>query len=180
MLALLALLAGLAVAVFGPTLGRTRVRDSATRLAALLRAARAEAATTGRRLRLSFDEQTHQPTVSIEPEPLKEPGTFRPYQAWWVRSARLPEGLSVVSCELLGASALTDEQILQGGQPAEQDQPHLAEVTFYPDGGSDSARILLAEDTEDQPWAAEITLNGVDGTIQVREVDTEEEPIERP
>jgi len=179
-LALLALLAGLAVAVFGPTLGRTRVRDSAARLAALLRAARAEAAITGRRLRLSFDEQTGQPTVSIEPEPLEEPGSFRPYQAWWVRSARLPEGLSVVSCELLGASALTDEQILQGGQTDQEDQSQLAEVTFYPDGGSDSARILLAEDTEDQPWAAEITLNGVDGTIQVREVDTEEEPIERP
>ena len=51
-------------------------------------------------------------------------------------------------------------------------------MTFYPDGTSDSARIVLAEDAEDHPWAVEITLNGVDGTIQMREIDTEEEPIE--
>ena len=60
------------------------------------------------------------------------------------------------------------------------DETALAALGFTPDGGSDSARIVIATDDEDRPWAAEIILNGADGTITSREFNTDQEPIENP
>ncbi len=60
---LLALLVGALVASFGGTLQAGQVRENTTRISSLLRAARAEAALTGRRLRLRFDGETTQPIV---------------------------------------------------------------------------------------------------------------------
>jgi hypothetical protein len=173
-LALVVLLSALVIGSFYSTLQATRVEESSSRMASLLRTARAEAANAGRRFRLDFDQETGQPLVSVEPDPLGAPGAFQPYLAWWVKLGQLEAGVRALSCELTGASAFAELEASRPGQP-EQEQPTLAGITFYPDGTSDSARIVLANDDEDHPWAVEITLNGVDGTIQIREMDIEEE-----
>ncbi|KPK80944.1 MAG: hypothetical protein AMJ81_11100 [Phycisphaerae bacterium SM23_33] len=173
-LALLVLLSALVIGSFHGTLQATRVEESSSRMASLLRTARAEAANAGRRFRLGFDAETGQPVVSIEPDPLGAPGAFQPYLAWWVKLGRLEAGVRALSCELTGASAFADLETSQPGEP-QQDKPTLAEITFYPDGTSDSARIVLANDDEDHPWAVQITLNGVDGTIDTQEINMEEE-----
>ncbi len=175
---LLVLLAGMVIGSFYGTLEATRIEESTTRICSLLRTARAEAALTGRRLRLGFDADARTPLLSIEPDPLAEPNTFRPYPRWWVDQARLAGGVRVIACELTGASAYADLAADLGGSEG-GDEPALAVITFTPDGGSDSARIVLASEDQDNPWAVEITLNGADGTIQTRPLDTEEEPIEQ-
>ena len=180
-LSLLVLLAGLTLTSYLGTLESLRISEHATRMAALLRAARAEAAITGRRFRLSFDPETTQPIVAFEPDALAEPGTFVPYNVWWVKQARLEEGIRVLECRRTGASDFVEAGA--DTPSAREDEAELAEVTFYPDGSSDSVRIVLTSDDEDRPWYAEVTLNGVDGTIHTREFDPEaedEEPIEEP
>ncbi len=176
-LGLLVLLAGVTIGVFWGVLGETRTQESANRMSALLRIARAEAANAGRRFRLSFDEQTGQPVVSIEADPLAAPGAFQPYASWWARQGQLQEGTRVALCRRTGDSAfLEDSQASEG--PRSKDEAALEEIHFYTDGSSDSARIVLTNDDEEHPWAVEITLNGLDGTIATREIDTAVEPIE--
>ncbi len=169
---LVALLAGVAVGVFWGTLEKAEIDAGAERIGALLRSIRAEAALTGRRFRLTFDADTSRPIVTIERDGLGQPGVFTPYQAWWINRARLADGVAVVSCERTGDSALdeTGDYAAETGR-----QEDLDEITFHPDGSSDSARIVLATNDEERHWSAEITLNGIDGTITTREIDIEEE-----
>lgn len=176
-LSILALLAGVSISVFWGTLAEARTKENANRIRSLLLSARADAANAGRRYRLSFDEETRQPTLSVEPDPLAKPGVFLPCDLWWVRQAELQAGVRVAVCERIGDSVFADES--EGAAKSQRDRDSvLEEVNFYPDGSSDSARIVLANDDEHHPWAVEITLNGLDGTITTREIDTEEEPIE--
>jgi len=173
-LSLIVLLAGLTVGAMWGTLASVQTRENATRIAALLRAARAEAANTGRRLRISFDDETTQPIVSFEPDGLAEPNVFLPYEAWWVRRARLEASVVVESCRRTGASDF--EVIDPVGLEPSDDEDALSDVDFYPDGSSDSARIVLARYVEDGPaWKMEITLNGIDGTVAQRRIPLDEE-----
>lgn len=168
--ALLVLLSGLVIGTFYSTLASTRIRENAGRMSSLLRALRAEAAIEGRRYRLGFDPETRQPRVTFEPEPLAEPNTFVPRRSWWSDQAELTGGVRVLACELTGPAAPP--------APAAEGAPAaLAAITFTPDGGSDSARLVLGTEDEDEPWIAEITLNGADGTIEVRQLDLEEEAV---
>ena len=158
------------------TLASIRVTENASRMRSLLRSARADAANTGKRMRVSFDPETTQPLVSIEQDGLAQPGVFTPYQAWWVKLVDLQGGVRIVECQLAGAS---DFEEISAGSPglAAQEEAELAEITFLPDGSSDSARIVLASSDEDRPWRMEVTLNGVDGSIQTRELGDEEDEL---
>ncbi len=169
---LVVLLASLAVGSLFGTLESMRTKEHSSRIASLLRAARAEAANTGCRLRLSFDPETTQPILSIERDALGDPGVFEPIDTWWVKLATLGNGVRVLLCERTGASDFVEvgAETTGGGD----DGPELAEVTFYPDGSSDSVRIVLGNDDEDRPWKVEVTLNGVDGSIKTRQIDEEE------
>ena len=177
-MALVVLLAGLALGSLWGTLGSMRTKEHSSRIASLLRAARAEAANTGCRLRLSFDPETTQPILSIERDPLGEPGAFEPLDTWWVKLAALDHGVRVLLCERTGASDFVEVSAQTAPAPGGGDEAELAEVTFYPDGSSDSVRIVLGNDDEDKPWMVEVTLNGVDGSIKTRQIDEEDEDYE--
>jgi len=177
-LGLVLLLAGLVVGAFYGTLEFVQIKDTSSRFCALLRTARAQAANEGRRFRIRFDPETTQPQVTFEPDPLGEPGEFRNVLTWWARAAELAGGVRVQRCELTGAAAFAG---LDPSQLADDEEgSERAALTFYPDGSSDSACIVLAHDDEEHPWAVEITLNGVDGTISTRQIDAEEYFSEAP
>jgi len=175
-LGLVVMLLGVGIASFRGALDEVKISDSITRLSALLRSARAEAANTGRCYRLSFDVETGQPAMAVESDPLGAPGEFFVYSAWWVDRAELPAGVRLIRCELTGDAAWM--AMAAAARRDGDDESSFADVTFYPDGSSDSATILLAEDADEPAWGVEIKLNGVDGTIHTRDIDTEEEPIE--
>ena len=170
---LVVLLASLAVGSLLGTLESMRTKEHSSRIASLLRAARAEAANTACRLRLSFDPETTQPLLGIERDALGDPGVFEPVDTWWVKLATLDSGVSVLLCERTGASDFVEVGAATTGGGGDE-EPELAEVTFYPDGSSDSVRIVLGNDDEDRPWKVEVTLNGVDGSIKTRQIDEEE------
>ncbi len=171
-LSLVVLLASLVIATFYGTLDHVRRKENASRIAALLRTARAQAGNDGKRFRLAFDGETGQPVVSVETDPLEAPGEFTPYHAWWVKGAQLQAGVTVALCELTGYDAIGNlDAALAGGA---EDEDARAVIHFHPDGTSDSVRIVLAAGEGEDLWAVEITLNGVDGTIRRRDLDPEE------
>jgi len=174
---LLAMLALVSIGVWWGTLAEADTRENINRITSLLRSARAEAARAGRRCRLTFDEQTGQPLLTVETDPLADPGIFQKRRPWWVKQAQLQAGVRVLTCRRVGDSAFA-----RCGRPessaGEDDQAAFDELDFYPDGTSDSARIVLTNNDEEKPWTVEITLNGLDGAITAREIDPEAEPIE--
>jgi hypothetical protein len=141
--------------------------EGVERFGTALRMARADAASTGRRLRLSFDEETAEMQILWEPQPLAEPGQFTPYHACTWRH-HLPTGLVRVSrCQLVGSSAY---QTMTAGPMDNEafEQETLEAVTFYPDGSSDSVVIELIAARDDPAEAiarAVIQLDGWSGVV---------------
>ncbi len=182
-LLILVLLSGALIGSFHGSLASVRVEENVSRMVAMLRTARADAALEGRRLQVTFDPDTTQPSISIETDPLAEPNDFKPYLAWWAQRLQLTGDVRVLVCELTGASSFM-ETTAQGasaqGDVVEGLEGVLSPVVFTPDGGSDSLRMVLGFADEDIPWTVEITLNGFDGTIETRRLDllTEEELLE--
>ena len=173
-LVIMVLIAGTVILSLGGTLQTARTRECAVRMAALLRAARAEAANAGRRFRLSFDSTSGQPGLTVERDPLGAPNVFEAFNTAWAEDARLEVGVRLASFRKLGDSAIqaADPFAIQAGEQPE------AEIMFLPDGSSDSARLVLASEDDNHPWAVEITLNGVDGTVTTRDMDPANEPME--
>jgi prepilin-type N-terminal cleavage/methylation domain-containing protein len=176
-LVVLAMLGAVVIDNLSGSLEQTQAREQVTRLSTLLRALRAEAANTGRKFHLGFDSQSGKPQVSIEKDPLGQPGVYEPYQQWWVSLVDPTETAArVVSCRRTGGDDLDESQMSLDESP-DQQQAALETLCFSPSGASDSARLVVYDQDPQRPWAVEITLNGVDGSASTREMDlTQEEP----
>jgi len=160
------------VAVFGFSGWRRSAgaAEGCQRFAALLRMVRAEAAVTGKRIRLTFvaDETDfeseldgRETRIEWEPDPLGEPGVFVPCEGSGAASY-LPTGLvRVISCQLTGASPPPSL-----GEPldAEVDEAFEA-ITFGPDGTSDSAVVHLVGAEAGDTSVARVELSGLTGTV---------------
>lgn len=176
-MALLVMLAGVVVMNVGTWRHAGRLEEGVERFQTVLRMAGAEAAATGRRLRLSFDEETGLCSVLWEPDPLAEPLQFTAYsRCSWV--TRIPNGLvRVVRSELTGSSAYRTLRAEMGREETEDDA--LQAVTFYPDGSSDSAIFELVDARGSESRLAVIQLDGVNGVTTERIVSVEEYEQER-
>ena len=181
-LLLLVMMSTMLIGALYGSLDSVRIEQNTSRVTAMLRAARADATLTGRRLRVSFDDTTGEPMVGIESDPLGAPNEFVPYQGSWADRIAMTGGVRIKSCRLTGASAF--RELSAEGVRAEMSETAgvLSPITFTPEGGSDSVLMVLGfEDEEDDSWTVEITLNGTDGTIETVRLDllTEEELKER-
>lgn len=166
-LTLLVLLAGVSMYGFSGWQRTAALNEGADRFATLLRAARIEASSIGKRLRLvvAADEDVDVNGASFElmwePDPLAEPGRFVPYGGL-LTGAHDPVSLvRIRRCRLTGDSAY---RVLAYGQ-ADVDE-NLHGMTFYPDGSSDSAQIALISTNKRDRRGAVIELNGLIGTIR--------------
>ena len=170
-LVLLLLLLGAVVINFTGLQSGVQLDEGAEQFESLIRYARAHAANTGCKVRLTFEEIIDEDIaiplgnvfVSWEPEPLGRPGEFHP----------LPE-LSPLTESLLGLVEVEDVRPLGGGMtgstelasPEEEMAVSFAPITFYPDGSSDSAEIVLAaRDLEDDRRLA-LRIIGTTGTVK--------------
>ncbi len=157
---------------------RAALDEAATRIATAMTMARADAASQGKRIRLTFDADTGAASVLIEAKPLEEPGVFVAYEgcAW---AKYLPGDLArVVRCQRTGPDAWELSPAQAGEAFADADQP-LESLTFAPDGSSDSATLELApaEGLDDDRWAI-VELEGLSGNTTVR-ILTDEEYLQR-
>jgi hypothetical protein len=118
---------------------------------------------------VAFDAASPQPAVTIEADPLEQPNTFAPYQAWWVGSSKLEDRIVFRSAVSSGGVEGSS-----GSSETGQDQSAFAPLTFNPDGASDSGTIVLEQPGAAAFWAVAITLNGADGTISARRMEQDE------
>ncbi len=173
-LGLIVALAGVTVVGFAGWHDAAALGEGGRRVEALLRAARAEAAVRGCKLRLEFTRDDDDPrdaatlVVMWEPDPAAAPGEwFRFTGGMW--ESYLPDELICVgTCRLTGPSAY--RTLTFGSDVDEAFQP----VTFYPDGSSDSAEILLISRDPDDGRGVKIELNGLIGSIRSTTLDVNE------
>lgn len=140
--------------------GGSPVPEAAESLATGMRMARAEAGTLGRTVRIVPDAETETLAVWIEADPQAEPGVFEPWTGCtWSRFLE-NDRVRVLSSELRGPDVPPLSE-------ADEEAVRYRPITFYPDGSSDSAEVLLGARREDDPTRVRVTINGMSGAIRV-------------
>lgn len=162
---LLMLLAGAAVISFSTLLAGSELEEGGAQMEGLMRFARAHAANTGKKVQLVFEEQTADGlTVPLgnvrvvwESDPLNFPGQM----------AELNEAALMVQSV---NNLVQVEDALPTENPEapedEQEQLSFAPVTFYPDGSSDSAEIILSSRAPEELRRVSIRITGITGAIR--------------
>jgi prepilin-type N-terminal cleavage/methylation domain-containing protein len=176
--ALVLMLVSALVFNFSHLLRSNELQEGTTRLETLMRFARAQAANSGRKVQLVFDAQvTNTPAASTgevratwEPDPLGEPGCFADLlEAQW-HVQEINELLQVESVKLLDSAGVcparpssTEEEMDEStdSAPAKTMFP----ITFYPDGSSDSAEIIVAARHPEEDQRMAVRLVGMTGAI---------------
>jgi len=174
LLLVVALLLGLLGALvynFGPMQTGANLDEGARQFEALVRFAGADAANSGRAVQFRFEETSTTETfesksslrVMREVDPVGQPGVFEDAREAQPFLAELMERIRVV-------------EVKGGERPANQGTNELAEadgyvntmppITFFPDGSSDSATIVIRSLDELDLRQMTIQLTGVTGGIR--------------
>jgi hypothetical protein len=157
--------------------------EGTTRFATMLRYARAHAAYSGRCVRLQLEPPAPEAAdlmttnrsfvLQWEPDPLQDPGRFRnlPATSWdlgklnelvAIEVMEIPRPLRNRSLPSGGvASGVVVEEAAHGTEFAEE--PALM---FYPDGASDTARIILVPRDAEDSRRMELRVEGLTGTVE--------------
>ncbi len=159
---------------------------------ALLRFARAQAANTGRKVQITFNEGSESGTnalesalhISWEPDPLGQPGLFE----------ELPEGIGFAKSinDLVSVKNVTSSKSESevNGQPEDlqssatevpdESLPTAPSIAFYPDGSCDSAQITVASRNGEDSRRTSIRLVGTTGVMRRVSVATDSVSGEEP
>jgi hypothetical protein len=182
------LLASALIFSFSNLLRSAQLEEGVGRLESLIRFARAQAAYSGRKVQLVFGQELAGGTDTIgrgirlnwEPDPLDQPGHFEEITdvAWQVQG--IDDLLQVKDVQLLEANggntaprALGNED--PGGEKTEaRPVEPFSTITFYPDGSSDSAEIVLASRSPEDEHRISVRLVGITGSVSHRALTTEE------
>ena len=169
---LLLMLAGAAVISFSSLLQRSELEEGVNQLEGLVRFARAQAANTGKKVQLTFQELTADgllaPMGTVgavwEPDPVGKPGEFVTLpeaalmtrsvnELLWFDEVREGENQAPASAEPGGE---TLEEVAYGFEP----------ITFYPDGSSDTAEIIISARSPEETRKVALKISGITGTIR--------------
>lgn len=183
-IAVMVMLAGASIISFSSQLQHSSLEEGVSRVASMLRFARAEASNSGHKVQIQFAPSRgsnsvistgflFEPKISCEKDPLNAPGVFSEMQdiAWMDDS--ISDLVQVESVHSLESSELetpeTPELSLQTETVVDNCEP--APITFYPDGSSDSVDIVLVSaDTEDGR-RVQLKLVGLTGNIEQNSLD---------
>ncbi|MBN2508409.1 MAG: hypothetical protein JXQ71_17155 [Verrucomicrobia bacterium] len=179
---LLMLLFGAVVFHFDVLQRGTGLDEAALQMEGLLHFARAHAAQTGRRVQIAFEEPVTEDfllalgglAVRWEPDPLDAPGVFKPLPQAVDYVARVTEAVMIESVHPLDVNGRerNADAMADGGDDVafvfEDSFPVTPPITFYPDGSSDSARIVVTPWDFDDPRRIELKLVGITGSVRRR------------
>ncbi len=185
---LLLLLLGAVVFSFSTLRRNAALDEGATQFEALFRFVRAQAASSGRQVRIAFEEDAGDGLVvplgnlrvEWESDPLNAPGVFSELfeAAALVRSITdlvrvefvtpWEPDVEVLPANPASAVASASESGSSGGtNEAESVWITFPPVTFFPDGSSDSSEITLASrDEDDDGRRLILRLRGLTGTVR--------------
>jgi type II secretory pathway pseudopilin PulG len=174
-LVLLLLLLGALVLNFTGLQSGVQLDEGGEQFESLIRYARAHAANTGCRVRLSFEELIDEDLavplgnvfVSWEPEPLQHPGEFQPLMELSPLVESLLALVEVDDVRPLGAGTTPAPADATGGSASEgAAAAWFAPIMFYADGSSDSAEIILATRESEDDRRLAVRIIGITGTIK--------------
>jgi type II secretory pathway pseudopilin PulG len=207
-LVLILCLAAASVFTFTSIYRSANLDEGYDRFQSLIRFAQAEAATTGRKVRLNFvpahagpaANSIEEPAV-VEEEPsdlrsiqvtweadlLNAPGVFQAYtnKSWSEDMVNELVGVAKVQPVAQAAHSPTAENAAAAPeeQPAgaNSELPEFPCITFYPDGSCDSAEIVLVSRNDDDDRRLAVHLSGIFGSVSSRTLspsETEDDPFE--
>jgi Tfp pilus assembly protein FimT len=169
--------------------------EGADRFQSLVRFAQAEAASTGRKVRLQFvpataiakspDAELRSIRVTWESDLLHAPGVFEEYtnKAWSEEIVNELVGVQkVTTAESVAMNASGIDQPSASSQASSTETADAVEleeefpsITFYPDGSCDSAEIVLASRNSEDERRLEVRLSGLLGSVSTRTLAAEGE-----
>lgn len=186
--ALTLLLGSAIVFSFASLLRSTELEESTGRLETLIRFARAQAAYTGRKVQLTFEQGSGQTPdssgstirLSWEPDPLDQPGHFEELSdtAWQVKE--LSDLVQIQDVQLLASTGAPFSTYSAGDETADENDPEawllepFSPITFYPDGSSDSAEIILASRAPEDERKMAVRIVGLTGSVSHQAVAARE------
>ncbi len=192
-LGLLLLFASVAVVSLTPLQQGAELNEGVGQLESMLRFARAEAAQEGRRFQVQFKTAPLAGTtglpassvqVSWEPKPLSQPGVFVADASTVPLAESVSNLLFIEDVRHVGSgqnSALANTNAAPGEAPAEAapvapldalastNSETWPPITFYPDGSSDSAEILVASNDSSDPRRMLVHWDGLSGSATHQE-----------
>jgi type II secretory pathway pseudopilin PulG len=194
---LLLLMVGAGILNFGPAQGGARLDEGATQVESLFRYARAQAASSGRTVRIVFPDGEPVPTgtnststvpgvqVAWETDPLGAPGQFEPLpeaepyttqigELVRVRPFRAQPAAVPISAGPSSSSSSSSTSPAPTGLSTGADTPSAPQaltILFYPDGSSDSAEVVLGSLDEGDAKQMAIKLSGLTGVLRRRSIE---------
>jgi len=194
-LVLILCLAAASVVTFTAVYTSANLDEGADRFQSLIRFAQAEAATTGRKVRLQFvpaDEAAiatatdlRASKVTWEADLLNAPGVFEAFtnKAWSeeivnelvgvTKVASISEsGAPMPAAMPMGAAATASPE--NSEELAEYVGEEFPSITFYPDGSCDSAEVVLASRNDEDQRRTAVRLGGMLGTVTTRTMSASE------
>jgi prepilin-type N-terminal cleavage/methylation domain-containing protein len=202
-LVLILCLAAASVFTFTAIYKTANLDEGSDRFQSLIRFAQAEAATTGRKVRLQFVPTESAPPneagaelreikVTWEADLLNAPGVFEAYtnKAWSEEIVNELVGVTkVASMSESGVPMPAQSEPIQVGSAEESETGYsgassangdfsassdFPSITFYPDGSCDSAEVVLASRNGEDERRLAVRLGGMLGTVTTRTVSTSE------
>lgn len=195
-LVLLMCLAAATVFSFSAIHRSSNLDEGVDRLQSVFRFARAQAATSGRKVRIVFEQTKGEiggsdlkgVRIAWEPDSQKSPGVFETMtNTGWnedlindlvgieeVRGAgqkpkEAKEDSAKVDTEQMVQAVQAETAIQETGEQGE-----APGITFYPDGSSDSAEIIVASRNTEDARRLSVTLSGMLGSVTTRAVGKDE------
>ncbi len=190
---LLLLMVGAGILNFGPAQGGSKLDEGATQVESLFRYARAQAASSGRTVRIVFPDGEPVPAgtnststvpgiqVAWETDPLGAPGQFEPLadakpyttqidELVRVRPlrAQAPAAPIVAGPSSSSTSPAPTGSSIGGDAPS---APQALTILFYPDGSSDSAEVVLGSLDDGDAKKMAVKLSGLTGVLRRRSIE---------
>lgn len=176
------LLTGAAIISLEPASRGRDLDQGAVRLESILRFARAEAANTGRRVRVAFTQeagqtaaQPNQVHVLWEPQPLDSPEVFQDLSCAKWELEGFSDSVNVEQVRMIDSNTTPAPNENADATTAAEEETKAATdvetspITFNPDGSSDSAEIVLAARNSEDSRRITVRVIGLTGVIS-REV----------
>ena len=208
-LVLILCLAAASVFTFTAIYKTANLDEGSDRFQSLIRFAQAEAATTGRKVRLQFvptetgaledpGAELREIKVTWESDLLNAPGVFEEYtnKAWSEEIVNELVGVTkVAAMSENGEPMPMQSESVQGGSGEGSytgetgairvgggfaESSDFPSITFYPDGSCDSAEVVLASRNGEDERRLAVRLGGMLGTVTTRTVSTTTEGEAEP
>ena len=182
---LVMLLLGAVVFNFSSLQRTAPLDEGVNQIEALLRFARAHAASSGRQVQITFEEDfgdglmvpVGNLSVLWEPDPLGRPGYFEPVTELQEYVHHITDLVSIESVHFGAGNSfkanLADDSAVFGESAEGSSALSFPPIGFFPDGSSDSAEIIVASRADEDTRRIAVQLQGITGSIR-RQLVTDE------